>query len=321
MSNSRVTKRKSGRDKGRSPTKNVGQQQQAMLAMQQGINIRGSIGSPAMSSKHLNHLGAGRENNIMSAFHMGSSLPSCDEDELDMDEDDGDGEEDNGGDDSVIKGKELNYYRLDVPIGVQEHQLQHILDYHFYPAGNGASKPPIRQKRCWYDNKKLARVFPNGTEVFNCLMRNSRKRFARYFFIMDRDCVELIDRSANVPGGVDRNSDAFHEAYAKVTEWRKNWHAKFTKLIDECLLRLVEKNPELKQVPMANLPLVYTQYYKYETMYAMLGQVQCIIDLRACMGIENINWFYKTLFSWSLTYAHMSRFLAEEEAIPRTEYL
>ncbi|RPB19648.1 hypothetical protein L211DRAFT_853030 [Terfezia boudieri ATCC MYA-4762] len=114
MSNSRVTKRKSGGDKGRSPTKNVGQQQQAMLAMQQGINMRGSIGSPAMGSKHLNHLGAGRENNIMSAFYMGSSSPSRDEDELDMDEDDGDGEEDDGGDDSAIKGEELNYYRLDV---------------------------------------------------------------------------------------------------------------------------------------------------------------------------------------------------------------
>ncbi|RPB18062.1 hypothetical protein L211DRAFT_854517 [Terfezia boudieri ATCC MYA-4762] len=138
---------------------------------------------------------------------------------------------------------------------------------------------------------------------------------------MDRDVIELIDRSANVLGGVDRNSNAFHEAYAKVTEWRKNWHAKFAKLIDECLLRLVEKNPELKQVPMANLPLVYAQYYKYETMYTMLGQVQYIVDLRACIGIENINWFYETLFSWSLTYAHISRFLAEEQAIPRTEYL
>ncbi|RPB19904.1 hypothetical protein L211DRAFT_852780 [Terfezia boudieri ATCC MYA-4762] len=218
MSNSCITKRKLGGDKGRSPTKNVGQQQQAMLVMQQGINMRGSIGSL-----------------------------SRDEDELDMNEDDGDGEEDDGGDDSAIKGEELNYYHLDVPIGVREYQLQHILDCHFYPAGNGACKPPIRSKRHQYDNKKLARVFPNSTE-------------------------------------------------------RKNWHVKFTKLIDEYLLRLVEKNPELKQVPMVNLPM-------------------CIVDLRACIGIENINWFYETLFSWSLTYTHMSRFLAGEEAIPKMQYL
>lgn len=84
---------------------------------------------------------------------------------------------------------------------------------------------------------------------------------------------------------------------------------------------LIEKYPDLKEVPIADLPVTYAKYYKYETMYSMLGQVQCIVDLRACMGIKNVNWFYETLFSWSLTYAHMSRFTTGEEAISRGEYL
>ncbi|KAF8432283.1 hypothetical protein BGX38DRAFT_1292252 [Terfezia claveryi] len=295
-----------------------------MLAMQQGINMRGGMGSSPIGSKHMNHLG-GRQNNSMSSFNIGRSSPPRQEDELGYnDEDDMDGnedEDDDGGDGFTIKGEELNYFRLNVPCGISEQQLQHIVDCHFYPAGNGGCKPPNRPKRRRYDNTKLERVFQNGSEVFNSLMRNSRKHFARYFFIKDQDVVELIDRSTNVMGGVDRNSDGFHEAYSKVTEWRKNWHAKFAKVVDECLLALVEKHPELKDVPKPDLPLAYARFYKYETMYAMLGQVQCIVDLRACMGIENIKWFYETLFSWSLTYAHMSRFLAGEEGISRGEYL
>ncbi|KAF8424985.1 hypothetical protein BGX38DRAFT_1279318 [Terfezia claveryi] len=232
----------------------------------------------------------------MSSFNIGRSSPPRQEDKLGYnDEDDMDGNEDednNRGDGFTIKGEKLNYFRLN-----------HIVDCHFYPAGNGGCKPPNHPKCRQYDNSKLERVFQNRSEVFNSLMQNSRKHFARYFFIKDQDVVDLIDYSTNVIGRVDRNSDGFHEAYSKVTEWRKNWHAKFVKVVDECLLVLVEKHPKLKDVPKPDLPLAYARFYKYETMYAILEQVQCIVDLRACMGIENI------------------KFLAGEEGISRGEYL
>lgn len=157
--------------------------------------------------------------------------------------------------------------------------------------------------------------------MYNRLMRNCRRHFARYFYIWDEDINILIDKSIDTQAPVDRDGDAFHEAYTKVCEWRKNWHAKFAKVVDGMLETLTSKHPDLKEMLPEELPEAYAKFFSFETMYTVLGQVQCIVDLRACMLVTELNWFYESLFSWSLTYAHMTRFGTGTALLSRTEYL
>jgi hypothetical protein len=88
----------------------------------------------------------------------------------------------------------------------------------------------LTPKKRSYDNDRLESLLPDGLEIYNRLLEDSRAVFIRFVNIQTKDIPGLIDQAARYE--VDRASEAYDVAYAKVVQWRKNWYSLYMSVAD-----------------------------------------------------------------------------------------
>jgi hypothetical protein len=159
-----------------------------------------------------------------------------------------------------------------------------------------------RRKRS-YDTDRLESLLPDGLEIYNRLLADSRAVFIRVVDIPTRTIPELIDQAARYH--MDRASDAYDAAYSKVISWRKNWYSLYISAADNMIQNLLSANAYLKALPNDK------PYAELKSAYGRLYSWVYISDLFHSIYVGTYLWketlekpimkaLYKTIFTYTM---------------------
>ncbi|KAF8472162.1 hypothetical protein BDZ91DRAFT_760734 [Kalaharituber pfeilii] len=115
-----------------------------------------------------------------------------------------------------------------------------------------------------------------------------------------------------------KDSEEAYETYRLLlVRLSRIYFARYFYVFDEVTVQIIDAAAEIPggvDRISDGFQLAYKRFYKFKTMYALLGSNQSLVDLRACMVDKTINSLYDNVFTWAM-------FGTAENMLSRTEYL
>jgi hypothetical protein len=161
----------------------------------------------------------------------------------------------------------------------------------------------IVPKKRSYDNDKFESLFPDGLAVYNRLLSSSRAAFMRFLNVPTQDIPRLIDAATGYE--VDRSSQPYDTAYAKVLQWRKNWFSLYLDAAEVLIQELLAANGYLKALstekPYTDLKSAYARLYSW--LY--IGNLFHQIDVGTYVWKDTLEKplmkaLYKTMYTYTM---------------------
>ncbi|KAI5839145.1 hypothetical protein DFP73DRAFT_599159 [Morchella snyderi] len=208
-----------------------------------------------------------------------------------------DQDENNGSEDMPIQEATFN---IVAPTNRTIEELQNVIDTFLYSGDISTARPKRR-----YDSKKLDAELNDGGELWARLIHSVRMQFCRFLHLADEAIPGVIHEAAKKQ--VDTNSDGYHKAYTRCLQWRKNWFSLYMIEVDKMQRTIEENNRGYIALTGRNLRDAYGSQFNYENFYALMGTTRAPVDWRKTLESKPVSALYKTIFTYSMIYVHMSR--------------
>ncbi|KAI5837768.1 hypothetical protein DFP73DRAFT_531691 [Morchella snyderi] len=165
-------------------------------------------------------------------------------------------------------------YRVRAPEDLSETAIRAALDKSLYIG---------KKTKRLYDSSRFDKEFVDDGEFWNTLISISRLYFCRYLQIHDEEVVGIVSQAS---GGkpLNPNLRGYRDAY----QWI---------LVDGCLVGLEGKN----------LCDAYGSHYTFDNFYMLMGTTRAVVNWNMNLDQPRAKGLYKTLFTFSLVYPHLSR--------------